>query len=348
MLRSQTLFVLGAGAGFDLGMPIGETLSNEVAARLNIQHEQGTGTLKSGDSAIAVALKRITAPRREDYNQWRATGCTISQGIHYSGSIDSYINTHKDNEKVRICAKLGIVRTILEYEKASALFVANTHPRRFREQNIVTNSWLGKFLRILQDRIIASENLNDLFTNLCVINFNYDRCIEQFLVHALQDLYQRPDETTKLINDGLKIFHPYGVVGSLPWQNAKSVVPFGGNEDGNDYAALIDGIKTFNEQIEEGDELQAMREEVARAERILFLGFHFHDQNMELLRAAEAKENNPVRVFGTALNRSNSDVEIIKSQIHAMLGQRGGITSTAVSQINCGQLFGEFGATLMR
>jgi hypothetical protein len=34
MIRQKTLFVIGAGAGFDVDMPLGSKLSEEIAQRL--------------------------------------------------------------------------------------------------------------------------------------------------------------------------------------------------------------------------------------------------------------------------------------------------------------------------
>jgi hypothetical protein len=38
----------------------------------------------------------------------------------------------------------------------------------------------------LQERIVVNLNLEDIFKHLTIVNFNYDRCIEHFLFHAIQ------------------------------------------------------------------------------------------------------------------------------------------------------------------
>jgi hypothetical protein len=134
-------------------------------------------------------MRRISAQRRIDVNALMAAGRQISNGIHYYGSIDSYIHTHQDNELIKIVGKLGIIQTILEWEKKSKLFVDRTkHPPKFRDGAGALNSWLRKFMVLLQEGVVAKKNLDDLFKNVMIINFNYDRCIEQFLYGALQGL----------------------------------------------------------------------------------------------------------------------------------------------------------------
>ena len=209
-------------------------------------------------------------------------------------------------------------------------------------------SWLPDFFYILQDGIVASENIDSLFDNVSIINFNYDRCIEQFLFGAIRDLYQTDDQKTARLVSKLRMFHPYGRVGFLPWQEEKRRVGFGVTDYG-ELVGLSSEIRTFNEQVEEGDELEAMREEVARAERIVFLGFHFHQQNMDLLKAKGPKRGNSTGVYATAVQRSGPDVNIIGKQIEQMLDERGRPVHLAVhSELDCKGLFKNYSTSFLQ
>jgi hypothetical protein len=108
----------------------------------------------------------------------------VAQGIGYTRSIDAYLNAHKDNTKVKICGKLAIAHTILAHEKSCALYVRSSS--EFSDVKKIEQSWFSDFLYLMQDQIVANENLDNIFDNLCIINFNYDRCVEQFLFYALQ------------------------------------------------------------------------------------------------------------------------------------------------------------------
>jgi hypothetical protein len=270
MLQDPTVFIIGAGAGADVGMPVGDTLSAEIASKVDIRYEDGT-RLVSGDDDIIDILRAMARERKEDFNLWRVAGCTIKNGIHYTRSIDSYIHAHKDNEKIKVCAKLAIVQTILEYERKSALFVEGGKTN-FQRPAQVRASWLHDFLYVLQDDIVACENLDRIFGNLTIVNFNYDRCIEQFLFFALMNLYQKDQRTIAALLQSLKVFHPYGVVGKLSFQETARAVPFGATPRSN-LRGLADQIRTFNEEIDEREYIAEIHKEIASAERIVFLGF---------------------------------------------------------------------------
>lgn len=349
MLKRPTVFVLGAGAGVDVGMPVGEALSSTIASKLKIQFEDGYSQT-SGDPIVMEALRKISRQQQADVNTWRAAGCTIAEGVHYTRSIDSYINAHRNNEYIRTCAKLGIAQTIIEHEGRSALALSQRGRRAFRQPERVRNSWLRAWMYVLQEQIVQGQNMADLFKNLCIINFNYDRCIEHFLLCALQDLYQiNEGGAAELLNEHLRIYHPYGTIGFLPWQAhvINRTLPFGGSEHGDDLNLVAEGIKTFNEQVEDDGLLKQLGEEVARADRIVFLGFHFHPQNMQLLQAANNVRGSNVDIYATALERSNADRLIIDKQIRAMLTSRGGNWNISIHHdLDCVGLFREYATTL--
>ena len=84
------------------------------------------------------------------------------------------------------------------------------------------------------------------------------------------------------------------------------------------------------------------REWVSSAERVVFLGFAFHYQNMRLLWPDQANGRTANRdFFGTAHGISPSDVRAITDEIAAY----GGIDPAHVvlrSELKCGALFHEY------
>jgi hypothetical protein len=346
MVKRPTLFIIGAGAGVDINMPVGATLSEEIGSKCDIRFEHATKQI-SGDAAVMSALRGIARERNEDPNLFREAGCLIKRGIHYTRSIDSYLYTHKDNERLKICAKLAIVQSILEHEDGSLLRIEKGKEPHFQQQGSVQNTWLSDFVYILQTGIVAAENLERLFDNLTMINFNYDRCIEYFLFNAIQSIFHINAARATQIMNSLNVIHPYGLVGYMPWDDGKRQVDFGVRDYG-DIAGLSNEIRTFNEQIEDGDELEKLRQEVGAAEVIVFLGFHFHSQNMELLKPqGPVQKKGQVSVFGSARYRSDSDVEIIQKQIVDMLSLSGPPANLHVgNKYDCKGLFTEFGSTL--
>jgi hypothetical protein len=344
MIRTKTVFVIGAGAGFDIGMPLGDALSTLIASKLNIKFALGGTKQESGDEEIMQALKVIASAQKEDPNDYRAAGCNVASGIGFTKSIDSYLNAHSGNEKVKVCAKLAIAQTILEHERSSALHLpSHVRPPDFARRVVMLKSWLQPFMFLLSDRIKRDESLDTIFNNIKIINFNYDRCIEHFLWIALQQLFLIDEQRATSLLQTLPIIHPYGTVGELPWQGGLRMA-FGERPEPPRLIDASNRIRTFNEQIAEQETLTKMAEWMSEAERAIYLGFHFHDQNVEILRTVEPARGGMVHVYATAFARSASDVRIIDQQIRHGLAARGGSWNIFVEKdVDCVGLFREYG-----
>ena len=115
MFSVPTIFIIGAGAGKEIGMPVGRELSATIAKELDIKHKNFGPELSSGDYEISTALRRIAKVKHEDYNDWRTAATMVAAGIGYTRSIDAYLNAHKDNERIKVCGKLAIAHTILAH-----------------------------------------------------------------------------------------------------------------------------------------------------------------------------------------------------------------------------------------
>jgi hypothetical protein len=348
MLDQPTVIVVGAGAGFDIEMPLGDGLADCIASAVSFYFEGGEIT--RGDARIASALQRQS---RGGWGQFLVAGRMIADGIRYSKSIDNYVHSHSDKEPVKTVAKMAIVQTILDAERSCHISIdPQVHPLRFRDEPRAHASWLSQFFTVLQEGIVEAKNLDEIFDNLTIINFNYDRCIEHYLFHVMQRLYPSKGEgrLTELLNQKLKIFHPYGVVGNLPWQSNTGAVHFGGGSDQYDLALLSDQIRTYNEEVTDTKKVADVRAALAAARRIVFLGFHFHKQNVELL--APNKDDNDltgrVLIYATQVGRSPADIEIIESRRLARI-LHGRLLMSASSfqpQRGCKELFRDFGGIL--
>jgi hypothetical protein len=250
MLDKPTVFVIGAGAGFDIGMPLGDDLADLIASGVSFYFEQGI--LTKGNDYIASGLQRIAQHQKINWEPFMLAGRMIAGGIKYTRSIDNYVHTHSDKEAVKTVAKVAIVQTILEAEGQCAIAIdPQQFPPQFREEDKAHKSWLSAFFTILQDGVIEAKNLDQIFSNLTIVNFNYDRCVEHYLYYVMQRLYPSKAEgyVAELMNTKLKVLHPYGSVGNLPWQSKTNAVRFGGERDGNDLATLSAGIRTYNEEV---------------------------------------------------------------------------------------------------
>jgi hypothetical protein len=123
-------------------------------------------------------------------------------------------------------------------------------------------------------------------------------------------LYGIPKEEAVGIVDKADIIHPYGTVGAL------ARVPFGGNEEIRlDYAELGQGIKTYTERVEEEKTLDKIHQAINQADAIVFLGFAFHKQNMELLFKSLVRVRKTRYIFATAKGMSDADKSVVEDQL---------------------------------
>jgi hypothetical protein len=348
LLNERTLFVLGAGASVDFGMPLGDRLSTTIANKVDIKFDRGLER-PSGDPDIMEALRAIAKREEVDPNLYRAAGCSIASGIGYSRSIDGYLSAHDDNKYVKVCAKLAIVQSILESERGSDLSVDQSRANAtFKDYEKVMGSWLNDFMYLLSSGVAKGKNLDRIFDFLVIVNFNYDRLIEQFFWYALKDLFQISEsDAAELVRNKLKILRPYGKVGELPMGGTG--VPFGARLQTSQLEAISNDIRTFNEQIEDEELLAAVHEEVEKCDRVVFLGFHFHKQNMDFLTPKGMKFRDPGRTprscYGTATTRSGPDVQVIQSRIrNAYDGQIQGVMEIGNSW-GCKEIFKMYATT---
>ena len=158
-------------------------------------------------------------------------------------------------------------------------------------------------------------------STIAVISFNYDRTFEHFLLESLQNYWRFTAAEAAEILESLAIYHPYGLVGYLPWMEKHPVAEFGKEtEQADKLLAYAQGIKTFTEKFDDAEEIAAIKRCVFDATRIVFLGFEFHEDNMRLLRTAKSRgpEYPSTDYYATALGISDNDRHDVVTALHKM------------------------------
>src|SRR5689334_7929474 len=119
MLKSKTVFVLGAGASAEANLPVGTRLREIIAQKLDLRFEVGSRPIGSGDLNIFQVLRQ-SYPR--DINEYLAACWRIRDGIELSPSIDDFVHVHQHDARVTVCGKMAIATSILESERNSLLW----------------------------------------------------------------------------------------------------------------------------------------------------------------------------------------------------------------------------------
>jgi hypothetical protein len=333
MFKRETLFVIGAGASKELNMPVGAELAKAIHCKVNFKSGERGANPSGADMAF---VEELCNAYPKQLREWFAASRLIHDGILLTHSIDEFLEIHQDNDLVKDIGKAAIAKCILEAERNSKLFHKPQPHRTGLELLKLENTWHVRFMRRLVQGV-ALQNVRQIFDNVSFIVFNYDRCLEYFLPHALQYVYGISEEDAHSIVDDLTIIHPFGDIGPL------TKIPFAGPDNLNDlkFIPMAPRIQTYTEAAA-GSKRNEIQVEVARAQCFVFLGFAFHPEAMRLLMPAKPlpilQSQTPQSVFATALGMSDDDAGVVAYQIARMFQSLDGVRRLR-KDLKCVQLF---------
>jgi hypothetical protein len=345
----KTVLVIGAGASKEANLPVGSELKKLIANIIDITVDE-FDRRANGDKIIyeALCLSARNDPSRS-LTPFISACDRIHDAMPQAPSIDHFIDHHQANKYIALCGKMAIVRTILHAESASLLFTQGLGKMKLDR---LEDKWFNSFMQQLL--ACRRSDLERRLSSIALVIFNYDRCVEHYLYHALQNYYEdvRAEEAASLLKN-LDIYHPYGTVGALPWQTEssapKGAIEFGATPGAQDLLALASQIKTFTEGTDESSgDIIAIRSAMDMARVVVFLGFAFHSLNLDLLQQPTKPPRAEVvnrSVFATALGISDNDTKLISEDLQ----HREIATVPArlyVRNVSCGELFREYERSL--
>ena len=342
------VLVVGAGASKEVNLPIGSELRTRIASALDIRFDAYGTRHISGDGVIEDAFRElIRDSEHRNINHFLASSWRIRDAMPQAMSIDNFIDSHRSDDRITICGKLAIARCILAAEAESYLFVDRND--RYPKINFarVGSTWFNSLFQLLTESCQA-DDIDARLSQVAIITFNHDRCVEHYLHGALQNYYgMTPDRATEAIAN-LRVFHPYGSVGSLPWQRQSGSIGYGAEVGARTLIDSAQKIKTFTEGIDPAtSEIESIRSTLSQATRVVFLGFAFHRLNVSLLfpglADGERVVNRPVFATGLGISRADCD------EIGAELSKRGAVIAERFQLRNdlaCAGLFKEYWRSL--
>ena len=96
MFQSKTLFVVGAGASQEAGLPTGNGLTATISNKVDIKF-QGYDEHLSGEIEIANALKSHVQDAGGDINHYLEACWHIRDAMPQASSIDNFIDQQGDD-----------------------------------------------------------------------------------------------------------------------------------------------------------------------------------------------------------------------------------------------------------
>jgi hypothetical protein len=309
MFRAKTVLVLGAGASFEAGLPVGVELKNNISKLT--RYRMKFGEIDSGDR---VFLNEVTRGLPGVQVQIVISALSkISNGITYVSSVDNFLEVHRDDELIQKCAKAAISKEISDAERHSALFVDRSNIYNTLDTSRLCKTWHLELAHIALEKA-NSDALATALRSFSIISLNYDRCAEWFLFNALMGLYNLSSGDAAELLKNLRVIHPYGAIGSPSWSSGTEAEEFGPDMRGR-LALAANRIKTFTEDVSNLPEVATARQEIEAAGNIVLLGFSFHPQNLQLLAPKRVSLKKARNVFGTTLGMSAEDTRVVQQEL---------------------------------
>lgn len=163
---------------------------------------------------------------------------------------------------------------------------------------------------------MSLDQLDRVFENLPIITFNYDRCIEHYVAHWPTNYMLIDFDRTCRLTSRMKVFHPYGQVGKLPWQDGPaSAVAHGEPPTVQSLLQVASQIRTFTERVDDDAMLQEMRYALGMAQQVVYLGFSFNQMNMNLMQIERGKGEGRKTVYGTVYGMSGPNASASRERI---------------------------------
>jgi hypothetical protein len=272
VFSKPVLFIIGAGSSYEIGLPLGQHLKSNIGDAL----EAGHGGSRPQDIQFRKELQRRFGA---DINGYLVAAQDLSAAMPAFVSVDEALNYSSHSFAVVELGKAMITREILAAERLSGLGTRRTADSPAIEK--ADASWLFEFFSMSLAGL-QREDISKAFSNVTIINFNYDRSLEHYLFFALQSRGGTTADEARHAVEQLKIIRPYGSIGRLNWEQ-DGKVPYGAHEGGAiDIFELSSSIKTYMEKSQV--DRASIATAITNSALVVILGFGFHGQSMQFLR----------------------------------------------------------------
>jgi hypothetical protein len=363
LYAANTLFIVGAGASYELGLPTGLSLRANIARHLDVTKvslgvdSRGLLDRPANEEIykhlygrnIPLVDTRYSSPELDELKKQTSIWAQIRHGIHFASSIDNFLHNRQTEEelvrvgKAIICWEIALRERNLPLpgdEQSLDGFTSERWLQTFRQKSdeeARTIAWTSYFSEQCFAGVVQ-ESIKNALGRVKFIVFNYDRCVEQFLQISLRAIFGLNQKASGQFASSVEVIHPYGSLGDLYGSNYPAMVPFGSVPSN---MATGGPIKTFSEGLKEERSRGAIAGCIGWADKIVFLGFGFHSQNMQLL-THKAKPS--VSVVGTSLGLSSVATEEARKRVNfAFTGKQlfGPKTKIEFKPLTCAELLAQ-------
>jgi hypothetical protein len=278
MINSRTVLVLGAGASAPYGFPLGRNLLLEIGRELY------SGSVNPYQNILMECGFSIDDLRR----------FAVELLNSMQPSVDAFLENRPEYMQI---GKHAIAAKLIPLELEERLI------RREKK-----NGGLDWYEYLFNQLGARKDDFNK--NRISIITFNYDRSLEYFLFVALKFSYGiSMTEAAKLVSD-IPIVHVYGQLGQLDFigPDGRSYLP---NMNPEIIRRCASEISIIHESTATTPAILQAQEIIAQTETMCFLGFGYHELNIQRLGVNSLFKAN--RFWGTAYGLKNAEREKIRS-----------------------------------
>lgn len=305
MIRTKTTLVIGAGASCELQMPSGEDLLARVVAGYDFSRLGTPQQSRESQILIRHLMKQAERMNRDQHDMVRASQL-LRNAARVGRAIDTVIEQVDHDPLAVASGKIAIAFHIGQAETRATLREAPRQPGELPLLGKPEDTWLFWLGQLITSGLPRSR-LERAFDDLTIICFNYDRAIEHYLPFALVMAYGLDlKDAQRIVGERLRILHPYGTVGRLPWQPGQDAqAEWAGSEQPWNIHAIAGQVRTHAERLADTAWLHRLRTEVGNAKRLVFLGNGYQPRNLELLFDRTISHNPEVLATTHGLSPAN-------------------------------------------
>ncbi|MDT0507490.1 hypothetical protein [Novosphingobium sp. MMS21-SN21R] len=330
MLRTRTTLIVGAGASAELQFPGNAELMSRIIQGYDFERTNSETSTRDGQLLLRNIYK-LAERLGKQVKDVAAAADRLRNACRLGRSIDSVMEQYDHDAMVVACAKLAITYFMGQAEARASLRDTPRVPGELPLQGKVAEYWIYQLGQLITSGVPRSK-IGQTLEQITIINFNYDRSVEHFLPYALVMAYGiELKEAQSVIAEKLNVIHPHGTIGRLPWQRGDAPQAEWGVEQPWNLHAIAAQLKSLHERHSERNAVRDIRLAVAGAKRLVFLGFGFQPQNVDLLFENSLSHNPEVLVSTYGMSAGN------EATVALMLKRLAGLESDGLLLLNPGK-----------
>lgn len=253
MITRKTTLILGAGASFPYGFPLGETLKNNIVNQ--ILYPQSVQRFDLPKLLINLGHKK---EKIQDF------ALKLKKSNYMS--VDAFLEEWEEYVPV---GKIAIAANLIDKEMEDHLINENDKGR-----------WYHYLLNLLGGR-------EDFLSNqLSVVTFNYDRSFEYFLYYTLKARFNLPEIKIIEYTKSIPVIHVHGQLG-LPLFEDSEGRDYQNTLNEDVLSRYANQINIIHENLHNTGAFQNARRIIKDSDLLVFIGFGFHRKNIERLMLKE-------------------------------------------------------------